>query len=346
MRRPSVIAVLATLVLLTGVGVGVVVLDSRADGRIAKGVSVGGVDVGGITPEGARARLQRELVAPLGAPIAVHHGRRSFRLTADGAKIAADVDGMVDAAMDRSESGNILARAGRELTGGSVDADLPARITHSRRAVSLLVDRVQNGIDRKPRDAKVSFTAAGLSRVAGRSGLAVEAKSLENRINDAISQPGADRSFSASTRKVRPKVSSSQLARRYPVALTVDRKNFRIRLFKKLKLVKTYPVALGQAGLETPAGLYNIANKAINPAWSVPNSAWAGSLAGQVIPGGAANNPLKARWLGIYGGVGVHGTSDRASIGTNASHGCIRMLVEDVTELYDRVPVKAPIYIA
>ena len=99
-------------------------------------------------------------------------------------------------------------------------------------------------------------------------------------------------------------------------------------------------------GLETPAGLYNIANKAVNPAWSVPNSDWAGSLAGQVIPGGTPQNPLKARWMGIYAGAGIHGTDATGSIGTAASHGCIRMLIPDVIELYDQVDVGAPVYIA
>jgi lipoprotein-anchoring transpeptidase ErfK/SrfK len=127
--------------------------------------------------------------------------------------------------------------------------------------------------------------------------------------------------------------------------VTIDRGNFKLSLFKKLERVQTYPIAVGQVGLETPAGLYKIQNKAVNPAWHVPNSAWAGSLAGQVIPGGAPNNPLRARWLGVYDGVGVHGTDARGSIGTNASHGCIRMLVEDVEKLYDEVPIGTPIYI-
>jgi lipoprotein-anchoring transpeptidase ErfK/SrfK len=78
----------------------------------------------------------------------------------------------------------------------------------------------------------------------------------------------------------------------------------------------------------------------------VPNSPWAGSLAGQVIPGGAPNNPLKARWLGIYNGAGIHGTSDVGSLGSAASHGCIRMAVPDVMKVYDEVPVGAPVYIA
>jgi lipoprotein-anchoring transpeptidase ErfK/SrfK len=77
----------------------------------------------------------------------------------------------------------------------------------------------------------------------------------------------------------------------------------------------------------------------------VPTSSWAGELAGRVIPPGP-ENPIKARWMGIYDGAGIHGTDARGSIGTNASHGCIRMLIEDVVELYDKVPVGAPVYIA
>ena len=98
-------------------------------------------------------------------------------------------------------------------------------------------------------------------------------------------------------------------------------------------------------GLETPAGLYAIQNKAVNAAWSVPNSAWAGSLAGQVVPGGAPDNPLKARWMGIFAGAGIHGTDQVGSLGTAASHGCVRMAIPDVIELYDQVKVQTPVYI-
>ena len=105
-------------------------------------------------------------------------------------------------------------------------------------------------------------------------------------------------------------------------------------------------VGVHDVGLETPAGLYHIQNKAVNPAWNVPNSAWAGSLAGTTVPGGAPDNPLKARWMGIFDGAGIHGTDATGSIGSAASHGCIRMRIPDVIELYDQVPVGAPVYIA
>src|SRR5437899_503097 len=113
---------------------------------------------------------------------------------------------------------------------------------------------------------------------------------------------------------------------------------------QRLKLVKTYPIAVGRAGLETPAGFYEINDKQVNPSWHVPLSSWAGDLAGRVIPPGP-DDPIKARWLGFFGGAGIHGTAETWSLGSAASHGCIRMTIPDVEQLYDLVPLHTPIYV-
>jgi lipoprotein-anchoring transpeptidase ErfK/SrfK len=146
-------------------------------------------------------------------------------------------------------------------------------------------------------------------------------------------------------RVTRPKVTQAELADKYPVVLVADRNSFKLRLYKSLTLVKEYTVAVGAVGFDTPAGMYHIQNKAVSPTWTVPNSDWAGDLAGQVIPPGP-DNPLKARWMGIYDGAGIHGTEETYSLGTAASHGCLRMAIPDVIELYDQVDVGTPIYIA
>jgi lipoprotein-anchoring transpeptidase ErfK/SrfK len=49
--------------------------------------------------------------------------------------------------------------------------------------------------------------------------------------------------------------------------------------------------------------------------------------------------------MGIYNGAGIHGTDATYSLGTAASHGCIRMSIPDVEELYDQVDVGTPVYI-
>jgi lipoprotein-anchoring transpeptidase ErfK/SrfK len=77
----------------------------------------------------------------------------------------------------------------------------------------------------------------------------------------------------------------------------------------------------------------------------VPDSDWAGDLAGEVIPPDDPRNPIEARWMAIYNGAGIHGTTAINSLGTAASHGCVRMAIPDVIELYDQVPVASPVYI-
>ncbi|HLM09058.1 MAG TPA: L,D-transpeptidase family protein [Thermoleophilaceae bacterium] len=344
MRHKSFILVAALLVVLLGGAVAAFAYDSSRDDLIADGVTVAGVDVGGLRVDEARALVRRKLEGPLEQPVAVVHRGKRFTLSAADAGVKADVGGMVDEALAASRDGNIISRVARDLTGGEEDAQVPARVSYSRDAVAKLVRRVRRRLNRPARDAEVTFPS--LERVKERNGVRVQTAALERRIDQALTVLGVDRRVKAPVRITRPKVTQDQLAEKYPVVLVADRANFKLRLYKDLKLQREYTVAVGALGFDTPAGLYHIENKAVNPAWSVPNSDWAGSLAGTVVPGGVPENPLKARWLGIFDGAGIHGTDQTYSLGSAASHGCIRMSIPDVIELYDQVPVGAPIYIA
>ena len=347
MKRPAFIAVAVFAALLLVGVVGVYAYDKGREDQIAEGVTVGGVSVGGLERDEATRRLRSQLLAPLDEPVVVRARGRRFKLGSGEARIRANIEAMVADAVRESRSGTIFARTARGLTGEDLERDVKPRVSFSREAVTRLVTRVSRKVGQPARDADVKFTASGLKRVKSRVGYEVDRRALRRRVEAAILIPDpAARTVSAPLQKTKPKVTTKDLAEKYDTVLVVDRGGYRIKLFKRLKLEKAYPIAVGKAGLETPAGLYTIQNKATNPAWHVPNSEWAGELAGEVIPGGVPENPIKARWLGVYDGVGVHGTDARGSIGTNASHGCIRMLVEDVTELYDQVPVGAPIYIA
>ena len=346
MRTPLFLGVAAFLTLLIAGAVGVWAYDAGRDDRIADGVKVGGIMLGGLSKQEARTKLETELLAAVEAPVVVRARRRSFRLPAARSKVTADVDAMVDQALAESREGNILARTWRELTGGEVNVDIEPRVTYDEAAVRRVVRRVARRTERSPRDAEVDFSAARLKKVESRHGIRIDERNLRAKIERTLVQPAqSQRIVHARVRRVPARVTTAELAKKYPVVVTVDRGGYRLRLFKRLKLVEEYPIAVGQVGLETPAGLYNVQNKAVDPAWNVPNSDWAGELAGRIIPGGVPENPLKARWLGIYNGAGIHGTDATGSIGTNASHGCIRMLIPDVIELYDQVPVGAPVYI-
>jgi lipoprotein-anchoring transpeptidase ErfK/SrfK len=344
-RRLAAVVALAITVLLVGAG-SLYAFDRSNRTKIADGVTVNGINVGGLSPDGARAKLREALLKPLARPVSVRYQGRRFTLTPEQAQVAVDIDGSVARAVAASREGNLLSRAWREVRGGEVDEEVAADISWSRAAVRRVVRRVERKLTIEPRDASVDLDSGQVEPVQSRDGREVERRRLRRDIERELLDDGDTRLARVRTKVIEPKVTTDELAEKYPAIIVVNRGSFQLTLYKDLKPVKTYGIAVGQVGLETPAGLYHIQNKAVNPAWSVPNSDWAGELAGTVVPGGVPENPLKARWLGIYDGAGIHGTDATSSIGTAASHGCIRMLIPEVIELYEQVPVGAPIYIA
>ncbi|MDQ3870589.1 MAG: L,D-transpeptidase/peptidoglycan binding protein, partial [Chloroflexota bacterium] len=308
--------------------------------RIAAGVRAGGVDIGGLTIEEATVRLERGLGRRLRSPVTVRAAGKRFRLRMPSLRFHFD-------AKRTAQRGYRAGSARPQPVPGIPVEPLDVRpvISFSRPSVRRFVAQLASRVDVAPRDATLRITLRRMIRRPGRGGRRLDQRRLGSAILRLLRAPAARRSVRGVRRKVVPGVTYRQLPRRYPTVLTIDRGNFRLRLFKHLRVAKTYPIAVGAAGTETPAGLFRIQSKQVNPAWHVPNSPWAGSLAGQTIPGGAPNNPLKARWLGIAGGAGIHGTAEAWSVGSRASHGCIRMHVPDVIDLYPRVPIGAPVLI-
>lgn len=344
MRQRSFIALVAAIAILLIGAVGVYAYDSSNDDQIADGVKAGNVDIGGLSTNAARNKLQHELALRLNRPLAAVYHHRSFTLSPRDAKVKVDVDGMVDAALRKSRSGNAVSRTVRGIFGGSVKADVPVRVSYDHGAVAALVKRVARSVDRPAQDASVDFSSGTLRKVKARTGRTVQKDALTQEIATSLAQPTSDRKVPVATTTTQPKITTKEVATKYPTVIAINRSAYRLTLYKHLKVAKTYTIAVGRQGLETPAGEYPVVDKQINPSWHVPMSSWAGSLAGRVIPPGPAD-PLKARWIGITGGAGIHGTEDIGSLGSAASHGCIRMAIPDVIELFDRTPYGSKIFI-
>ncbi|MGE4425681.1 MAG: L,D-transpeptidase [Solirubrobacteraceae bacterium] len=290
------------------------------------GVTINGIAVQGMTRDQVvqmLAPLVKKAPAPKGGELTVRIAGRPHTIKASRIGWRWNVEAAADAAIKARVRTPITIPAGWDAD--EVDGWL----------VSL------SKMNRKARDAKVRIRIKRHAVRGSRSGWRVSRNALRKRAGEALvkAAAGTDQTVTQPVKRVRPKVTANGLRRQYGTVVTVDRKTFQLRLFKRLKWVKTYKIAVGAAGHDTPSGFYSVTSRQINPAWYVPNSAWAGSLAGQVIPGGAPNNPLKARWIGLRDGIGIHGTSETWSLGTRASHGCIRMHPNDVIELYRRVPM-------
>ena len=297
---------------------------------IAPGVVAGGVAVGGLSVSDAALVLEQRLGTGLRSPIRVRVGRFATRLHMRELRLKFAAD----------RTARRAYRSG--LKGELVVAPF---VTYRRSAVRAWVARTGRRLFVAPRNARLRITIRRMIRRKGRNGSALVQWRLRRAINRAVVDPLRPRLVEGRRRRVRPAITHAGLARRNRTILTIDRGGFRLRLFKRLRYDRSYPIAVGAAGFDTPSGLFRITNKRVNPSWTAPNRPWAGSYAGRTVPGGAPDNPLKARWLGVTGSVGIHGTSESWSIGSRASHGCIRMHVSDVIELYPRVPYGTPVLI-
>jgi lipoprotein-anchoring transpeptidase ErfK/SrfK len=297
--------------------------------HIRPGISAAGVDLSGLDVPSASAKLDAELAPRLGGDLLIGVAGRPWTLKMADAKLALD--------SERTAKRALYAK-------GGVTQVAPA-ITHSRLAVRAFVEGIAKQVDKPARDARIKITLRHIFRERSRYGHALDVDAARKAVDAAIDDPAAPRVLHQKLTKVRAKVNAADLARVYNTVITIDRDHFKLRLFKGLKFRKSYPVAVGQPAYPTPTGRFSITSKQVDPVWSVPNSPWAGELQGTVVEGGSAANPLKARWMGIANGVGIHGTGEDYSIGTRASHGCIRMHVPDVIDLFKRVTVGTPVLI-
>ncbi len=344
MGRKTKIAIATGVVLVLLGAVAAYAYDSTQKDKIAEGVTIGGVDVGGMDADEATRAVRRQLLAPLRHSLRVAYDGESWTLSGKRLKLRADLDLAVEEALEESRDGGLPGRLVRYVSGSELEERIPADITYSRRAVNRFVVEVAEAIDQEPQNATIEPNGESLEVVPAEYGRKLRDNLLTDQINAAVLNADADHTITARAHSTKPEVTGSEVAAEYPTYLTLDRGAYTLRLWKDLKLAKTYTVAVGQEGLETPEGLYSIQEMAENPTWNVPESDWAGSLAGQSIPPGPSN-PIKARWMGIYEGAGIHGTEETSSLGTAASHGCVRMAIPDVEELYDQVEVGTPIYI-
>ena len=344
MGRKVYIVIVLGIVLLLGGAVAAYAWDASKQDEIADGITVGGVDVGGMTEAEAMDAVEDSVVEPLDKPVVVTHEGSKYILSTKRLALHADVAESVQDALDESQEGGLPSRLWRYATGGEVEETIEPQVDYDRDEITEFIEQIAADVNQAPVNASVEPNGGAIEPVQEQTGIALKQEDLREKIVAAVVNP-TGRKVNALTEETLPEVTTKDLEDEYPVYLTVNRSTFELKLWENLELAKTYTVAIGAAGFDTPAGEYSIQNKAVDPTWNVPDSDWAGDLAGTTVPGGSPENPLKARWMGIFDGAGIHGTDDTASLGSAASHGCVRMAVPDVIELYDQVPVGTPIYI-
>jgi len=296
---------------------------------VVAGVTVGNVDVSGQDRAGVIETLTDTIAKPLQQKIVVTIGSRNFVLYPRAAGVGVDPAALADRALKRRVAG-----------------DVPVNVAIRAGAAQAFVDSIAQRVYRSPRDSHVIFAVQHLRASSYRNGIRLATPAyLRDNIDMTLRSWTRPRALRSGLAKVKPYLTQKRLKAVTGAIVTVSRWERRARIFSHLRFVRSYRVAVGQPSYPTPTGLFHVQIKQINPSWSVPASGWAGALAGQTIPGGDPRNPIVSRWIGFAGSVGFHGTYDLGSLGASASHGCIRMAVESVEDLFRRVSIGTPVYV-
>ena len=244
MRKFQIFCVfLITLLLIAAVGA--YAWDSSRSDQIAEGVTIGGVDVGGMTADEATAAVETELVDPLRKKVTVTYEGIKYQLSPEKLRVDSDVEGMVDRALEESQEGGLPTRVWRYATGGEVDVAISPQVSYSNNAIDEFIAKVSEEINRDPVNATIEPSSVSLTGVAGHDGRSVDEAALRRRIESVVQRAG-HRSVAVPVDTIEPDVSKADLAEQYPTYLTVDQSSFTVTLWKDLEPVEKYTVAVGQ----------------------------------------------------------------------------------------------------
>ena len=292
--------------------------------RIAQGVTISGIHVGGLAYGPAYSAVSVEFRSPL----VLRLGDRVF--TVSPWKLGA-----------KPFIGPAVSRALKAAPGTAVKLVVDVK----GKKVADYVDSLRKRYDREVSDAHVVLRALKpfvVPEVQGSSiGRAAAIKALVLALQRTQRGP-----LAVPARVVEPGVKASSFG---PI-IVIRRDSKWLYLYRQVSTGKPpvywrrFEVATGQAIYPTPTGSFDIVNMQRDPWWYPPPDApWAKGA--QPIPPGPGN-PLGTRWMGLSApGVGIHGTPDPASLGYSASHGCIRMFIPSAEWLFDHVELGTPVII-
>ncbi|HEY3317938.1 MAG TPA: L,D-transpeptidase [Coriobacteriia bacterium] len=300
-------------------------------GTVPANVSVAGHDLGGLTEAQARTLIYA-YVRPSDLPtLTVVAGDRTLSLSAASAFVL-DADAM-------------LAQA--YAAGGADPMDLTPRFIVSPLGVRSFVSYVAARTDVRMLNSLWYVSGKRLKLQASAVGQRLDSSAARWILLDALKAEArtgaAQPPVTLPVKVLRPRITEKNVGR----AILVVVSERYLRLYDPANggyILHGYNCAVGQPAYPTPIGTFRIVEKRYMPTWVNPGSDWGRGMPPYIAPG--PGNPLGTRALNLSAdGIRIHGTENIGSIGTAASHGCIRMLRRDIEQLYDLVVVGTPVFI-
>jgi lipoprotein-anchoring transpeptidase ErfK/SrfK len=335
-----VLVPLGVLVLLTlGSAVGAYGYDRASSDRILPGVRVAGVNVGNMTRAEALRAVKSKAHLRLSRTMRITAGERHYRMSYGELGVRADLEGAIDEAFRVSDSISWVSRVYPRLTDRPVDRHIRLSFVYDGAVARDFVQKVSDKVFQAPQRAAIKWEDNSIAFQHSATGQALAVTPNTGRLLEAL-RAGQKRAH-LFMRTVDPAVTEDTLGE----TLTVNLSTNTLQLYDGFNVVRTYPVATAMQGFSTPVGAWEVINKVENPSWYNPclgePGCWAASEPAVIPPG--PSNPLGTRALYLTApGIRIHGTPSDSSIGTYASHGCIRMHIYDSEALYPLVPIGTP----
>ena len=308
---------------------------------ILPGVSIAGVDVGGMTRPEAVDAVRSAAKVQLDAPITVAVAGDSWSVTPMELGRRAAAVAAVNQALGVSDSMGTFSRFWHRFRGEPVGQAIELSYAGDAR-VEAFLGRVAKEVAVKPVDAAITYRDDDVAFIKPKPGRALDFTAATKTIRKALKIGSVDR-VALETLKVAPKVTAKNLGRN--IVVRVDQN--KLYVYDGFKIIRTFGVATAKPGYTTPAGDWKVTRKAVNPTWYNPAlDSWGADLPA-VIPGGPTA-PMGTRAIYIDeapGLIRIHGTPSDDSIGRYASHGCIRMHNYEIEQLYPMIPVGARVII-
>jgi lipoprotein-anchoring transpeptidase ErfK/SrfK len=313
--------------------------DAATSNRIMPGVTIAGIDVSELTRQEAIGEVAGAVEANLDREIEVQAGDETWHVTPQELGATAVVEPLVDRALALSDSFTWPERVFHRLLDREVDETLGLRYRQDGDDLGRFVETVAQAVNVDPIDASVSVEDGELVLERPEVGWELPMQESLRAVRRAVA--GETDSVELGLERISPEVGRDDIGKTLVIRLS----ELKLYLYDGLRLKKTYPVAAGSPSYPTPPGEWEIWDKRENPTWVNPApDGWGKGLPAS-IPGGPGS-PLGTRALYLDApGIRIHGTPASYSIGTYASHGCIRMLMEDVEELYELVPIGTQVHI-
>lgn len=345
-RAGRVLAVItaALLLLLSGSMAWATAYEYQTRRYIPAGVTVAGASLGGLSHEEASSIIASAVTGPLMRPVEVLADGKTFTYDPKGA-VQVDTESMVSDAFAPRRAASFAARLRHDLAGTPLGAPIEPAYTVDGKLLEAWVESVAAKVDRPARDATVTAASGEVTLTPSLSGRSLKVRESVSAIQAAFRAEAAlgeaTRTVTLVVEELAPKVTEKDLGK----TIVVDLSKRQIWLFDGATLEKTYPCAIGTRSHPTPTGHFTIEEKRRNPGWSNPApKGWGKDMPAYIPPG--PGNPLGTRALNLSAsGIRFHGTNKIHSIGTAASHGCMRMYRKDIEDFFERVEVGTNVYI-